>query len=255
MEFMKNILFLKFLFFSFTVFSQSTDLKVEYKVFCNTEVPLTFETTLWANNEISIYKERLSTTKRWEELPTNVENVNVKKPSNVLEPYIKVDRINREVYFFASIFSNTFLVKDNYIELKWDVVKETKLIAGYTCTKAITKFRGREWVAWFASDLPLPFGPWKLHGLPGIILEAHDDSERYTFKVIGIQQTAADILKTDFKNLIKTKNEKAITFQQYLADQEEAINNLHKQFEQNVSGSVKTEKAPRNTEELVYEWE
>ena len=40
---------------------------------------------------------------------------------------------------------------------------------------ATTHFRGRDWKVWFSEEIPLPLGPWKLGGLPGLILAAHCD--------------------------------------------------------------------------------
>lgn len=58
---------------------------------------------------------------------------------------------------------------------------DTLQIAGYTCWKATTRFRGREWTAWYAPELPLPYGPWKLVGLPGLIMKAYDDQKFFDF--------------------------------------------------------------------------
>lgn len=49
-------------------------------------------------------------------------------------------------------------------------------VLGYECVMAESDYHGRRWRAWFSPDLPLPFGPWKLHGLPGLILKAEADA-------------------------------------------------------------------------------
>lgn len=58
-------------------------------------------------------------------------------------------------------------------EMQWTVMEDsTKIILGYECVKAQSDYHGRTWTAWFTPEVPLSDGPWKLHGLPGIILGA-----------------------------------------------------------------------------------
>lgn len=75
---------------------------------------------------------------------------------------------------------------------EWNLESERKTILGYSCQKATTKLRGREWVAWFTNEVPIQDGPWKLWGLPGLILEAHDSQNLYSFQAIGIKKTDSD---------------------------------------------------------------
>lgn len=72
--------------------------------------------------------------------------------------------------------------------IDWEITDSTKDILGYECIKAIADYHGRKWTAWFAPDIPIQDGPWKLRGLPGIILEATCDSGQYYFVADGIQQ-------------------------------------------------------------------
>ena len=65
-------------------------------------------------------------------------------------------------------------VKEITPKIDWNITNETKTIGKHTVYKATTEFRGRKYTAWFTTDIPLPYGPWKLQGLPGIILEAYD---------------------------------------------------------------------------------
>ena len=69
---------------------------------------------------------------------------------------------------------------------EWTITDSVKTIIGYECIKATTDFKGRQWTAWFAPEIPISDGPWKLHGLPGLILEAYDKSHDYEFEAKGI---------------------------------------------------------------------
>lgn len=84
-----------------------------------------------------------------------------------------------------TMWSNVFCVKQAYVkeikpQINWKIEKETKKIGKFTCQKATAIFRGRNYTAWFTSKIPLPYGPWKLQGLPGLILEAYD-AKKYVY--------------------------------------------------------------------------
>lgn len=66
-------------------------------------------------------------------------------------------------------------------EFNWQITGQTKQILSYTCQKATVAFRGREYEAWFAPDIPLQEGPWKFNGLPGLILEVYDTQKQFVF--------------------------------------------------------------------------
>lgn len=70
-----------------------------------------------------------------------------------------------------------FYVAEKTPSIDWKLEKETKKIGNFLAHKAIGKFRGRKYTAWYILEVPLPFGPWKLQGLPGLILEAYDDDK------------------------------------------------------------------------------
>lgn len=64
---------------------------------------------------------------------------------------------------------------------EWNITDDSKEVLGYQCFKAETDYRGRHWTAWFTSEIPIEEGPWKLCGLPGLILEAYDTNKDYSF--------------------------------------------------------------------------
>lgn len=65
--------------------------------------------------------------------------------------------------------------------INWKIEKDTKDIAGIKCQKASGNFGGRHYTAWFAPSLAMKYGPWKLNGLPGLILEAADTAKEVVF--------------------------------------------------------------------------
>ena len=61
--------------------------------------------------------------------------------------------------------SKQLLCLDSYEKLDWEILKEKKIL-GYNCNLAKTKFPGREYFAYFTTELPFSYGPWKINGLP-----------------------------------------------------------------------------------------
>lgn len=75
----------------------------------------------------------------------------------------------------------------------WQMVPDsTKEILGYQCQMATARFKGRQWIVWYTEDIPLDEGPWKLRGLPGLVLSAYDAPRQYIFEGAGLEQVSAD---------------------------------------------------------------
>lgn len=70
---------------------------------------------------------------------------------------------------------------------QWVLSDDTATVLSYVCRKAVCRFKGREWMAWFTPDIPSSEGPWKLFGLPGLILKAEDSEGHYIFECSGIE--------------------------------------------------------------------
>ena len=102
--------------------------------------------------------------------------------------------------------------------------KETKEIGKFTCKKATASFRGRNYIAWYSPDIPLPYGPWKLQGLPGLILEAYDTNKYVYWYSQSIEYPSNS--KEDPKYLSISKNEKFLTFEEFKQFQNEEIKRL-----------------------------
>ncbi|ADV43216.1 GLPGLI family protein [Bacteroides helcogenes] len=89
---------------------------------------------------------------------------------------------------------------------QWQIEADRCKILGFNCQKAVTTFYGRQWTAWFTLEIPFQDGPWKLHGLPGLILQAEDTEKDYCFKCVEIRKVNS-IIKIPKKHYIKCNKE------------------------------------------------
>ena len=83
---------------------------------------------------------------------------------------------------------STYRYKETVEKLQWILSTDTCTILSYPCLKATTNFRGRDWIVWFTMEVPVNAGPWKLCGLPGLIMKASDSRGHYVFECMGIEQ-------------------------------------------------------------------
>ena len=77
------------------------------------------------------------------------------------------------------------IVADNF-KINWQITSETKNIKDMVLQKAECDFRGRHYIAWFNPKIPIPDGPWKLRGLPGLIIEAYDEKRHAQFNFMSL---------------------------------------------------------------------
>ena len=103
---------------------------------------------------------------------------------------------------------DNFFFKEENINIQWNIIdKDTMTVCGYPCKKATASYAGRTWTVWFSEELPITCGPWKLSGLPGLILSASDTENYFKFYCVGMEQTKREPWKASSKNCIKCTNE------------------------------------------------
>ena len=71
---------------------------------------------------------------------------------------------------------------------EWTLEEDTASFLGHPCQKATCRWRGRDYIAWFAPDIPIRRGPWKFGGLPGLIMKIHDVDSLYVFEAVAIEK-------------------------------------------------------------------
>lgn len=108
--------------------------------------------------------------------------------------YIYMNYPDGEITVRTQIVTYHFEFSETIETPKWELSDSTKVVCGYTCHKAVADFRGREWIVWYAPELPLSYGPWKLFGLPGLILEAYDNKLEYKYTATEIREDSGNIV-------------------------------------------------------------
>ena len=93
-------------------------------------------------------------------------------------------------------------------DFNWEIYEESEIIVGYVSYKATTNYMGRKYTVWFTKEIPVPYGPWKLNGLPGLILKAYDTSKEITFSI-------TEINKKDLTKKISYKDKNLISLNDY----------------------------------------
>ncbi len=112
---------------------------------------------------------------------------------------------NENKMFTKERVFNNYLIEEPTPKINWKIGKDTATFAGLHCQKATANFKGRNWIAWFAPELPFQSGPWKLNGLPGLIIEAYDEKKEVIFQFAGMENVVATETQT------ATDNEPKIT--------------------------------------------
>lgn len=250
---MRTVSIILCLFFFSKCFSQELkDLQVTYQLYFDGDIPMTYPSVLHVRDSVTIYQAKHGLREQWTggKVKSDKGPVNIKR-GTIEDNYLKINHAYKEVLSFELLPTVTELVTDNYPELKWTITNDTKTIIGYNCKKAFCSYRGRNWEAWFAPDIAVPYGPWKLFGLPGLILEAVSDNikESYIISAVKLENSKSDILDRDFKTLVVTHNKKPVTYEQFLAHRDEALENTFKEM------GMDFKPAKPSGYELKYEWE
>ena len=71
-------------------------------------------------------------------------------------------------------------------DIAWVLTEDTMTVSGYLCQQATATFRGVEWRVWYTDEISSSAGPWRLRGLPGLIVKAENDA--HTFCLAGLRQ-------------------------------------------------------------------
>lgn len=122
------------------------------------------------------------------------------------------------------------LIEDNKYIIDWKVSNHKQNILGFACRKAVGKFRGRIYTVWFTSQIPISLGPWKLDGLPGLILKVEEKDGVNGYEAVQIiQQSTSGIPKSVYSFLNNYDKANIILYQDYINRENEHFKLIQQQ--------------------------
>lgn len=121
----------------------------------------------------------------------------------------------------TELSGDVFKINFPFEQYKWEITNETKIINGFKCYKASSHWEEYDYTrnktltfdptVWFTNDIPFPFGPKGLDGLPGLVLEGTLNGKTYFY----VSEIKKDI-KNGAKYLEEPKKGKSITPDEFL---------------------------------------
>ncbi len=154
---------------------------------------------------ITEYHDSLNSTPSGQAIFNKMMSIGVKKaietgdhsyvPTNQGDLYVFKNRGDSII----TVYDQAGMLEQGYYseplaEMVWEIGDSVKTVLGYECIMAETDEHGRHWTVWFTPDIPIQDGPWKLCGLPGLILEASESTGQHQFIATGIETSNQEIV-------------------------------------------------------------
>lgn len=155
-----------------------------------------------------------------------------------------------KTYLFRSISMDKYKIREDK-KPEWKILPDKEKVGEYNVQKATTSFGGRDWTAWFTTDIPIQDGPYIFYGLPGLIVKIEDTTGSHIMQLIGNKTIKAQekessieipenvrILGLDGKEIEVTKDQFKKAWKAYENDPTKNVRELMMRSGGEVSGKV-----------------
>jgi GLPGLI family protein len=133
-------------------------------------------------------------------------NINISRRDSPGQVNYKVTKSypDFKTYLFTRVSMDQYKVKEDQ-KPEWKILPEKQKVGEYNAQKATTTYGGREWIAWFSTDIPFQDGPYKFYGLPGLIVKLEDTTGSHIMTLVGNKkiQTEASIGEVDMPGNVR----------------------------------------------------
>ena len=252
-------LYLIFLFCFLSNVLTSQEVYVEYNVL---KLDTPSQGIIIANNTNSFYTTGLINKTNNDTVNRINSNTFFVKPKKTVVPekkYYSTKSSNNMHIVILQPNKEPIIALDLLPEFDWKInSNQTKKILGFECIQAQTTFRGSDIVAYFTTEIPIPFGPFKFRGLPGLILEVYNvnDVDSFEWKASSIRFP----YKNDNKSKLMFDSNKydveVLTLESLIKKYEGKISTRNNRIKSSLPrGASANSKIIRKRVEKIYEWE
>ena len=149
-------------------------------------------------------------------------------PDKTIYLYVSKESEHRQMSVYDLKSDELWRYDEPIYEMEWTIMEDSiKNILGFECIMAQTDYHGRTWKVWFSPEIPVHDGPWKLHGLPGMILNADGGDGfvieakeiGYTKQAIPAVYSVEDYTKGERKKILADHEHYETNFESMMAAQ------------------------------------
>ncbi|MBL4939384.1 MAG: GLPGLI family protein [Lutibacter sp.] len=190
-----------FIIISNYVYSQNS-IEIEYAFNDNASI---YNSKLILTDSISLFTIYDTKIKEKENDVVNTEkgiSIRISKPKSQNRTLLQ-SNYDSLIYYNMNLGKKFYTITELKPKFEWVLEERSKTILNFKCNSAKMKFRNKEYVAYYTTEIPFNGGPWKYNGLPGLILELKSLDNKINFRALSIKR----IKQTDKKDFFIKKNE------------------------------------------------
>lgn len=197
---MKKIILFFFLSINTIMLSQNKSLKLTYDIKLMFTQDMIYKGELISDGKTSIFK-------LYHKEPKDTNSLIFTNEEKTFE---NVHAFNGE----------KFIIEESLPEIKWEINNEVTVVNSMECSQATTEFAGRKYNVWFTSEIPISFGIFRLHNLPGAIIKLEDSTNEVIAVLNKIEYIDNYNFNDDFEQI---KNTNRVERNQYYKNIEKSI--------------------------------
>ncbi len=198
----RNFLVLVVAFILFVFESQSQDDKMTgvlymttFNLSKNQEIPFQEYSVLYVDGDKSLYQ--VYVVMKLDSLRANGTYQQTDLGTYFSYNEYEIRRNGSVISYTEPIGEDEYSYEEN-LTFNWELSNESKVIKDYNCKKATVTYGGREWIAWYTTEIAIDAGPYKFNGLPGLIVKVTDSTNSFDFEIERVQEVVKKPLKKLF---------------------------------------------------------
>lgn len=157
-----------------------------------------------------------------------------------------------------SLDGKNYLVSDPFPTLKWNTnYSDIDTLGSFVCHKATANYRGTTLVAYYTDAIPVPIGPNKFGGLPGLIVMLYNESANPNYWMLQeVKYPYSGSIPVDERYLSSLPT---MSLKDYIQKEDKVVDEqmriLESKMPAGMEGETIERKKIRGTVEQIYEWE